>query len=344
MFTLLSNGIEYFITVEGFSTLGNIKVKLYTVNLNGVRSEPVEVEISPLEAPIHLIKKSLKMVTDFSGISAIWENTTGTEIGVKLLATDDNQVLKESQSYYSYVVNEEHTFNGFDDTERTFAIYFEDKWGNVSDTSFLKTTPYFESEVKKPFIQITYIPKDNNTSLNTTYPFKKMYDGLKGYDNAYISVNGSVGNSFTLDLQKQIKLSRVILWHRWQGVNYSQILGTINILSFEMWGIDKIDNTKLTDLEYWADETSGKSFKDDWVYLGKYNIVQPDAGQGSQIDANLAAGIAGFPFRAPIIANPVRYIRFFARSTGVSFGGPPTSNYYEISELSFYGNDKIPQY
>jgi hypothetical protein len=345
-FTERSSIYNNSVRIEGFKTLDKIPVTLRTVNHNEVQSEPVSVEITPLEAPIDLIEKSLTMVTDFGGISAFWENKTATEIGVRLMLKDSKGKLKDTLMHYSYDLNGSHLFRGFNDTEQTFALSFEDKWGNISDTTYFTTTPYFETEIAKPFAQITYIPQDNNTVYGATYAFAKLWDGIKGTDNAYLTKSGgSPYCSFTIDLKQQVKLSRNTLWHRWQQV--SHIFGSVNVLCYEMWGNDSIENHKLTDLEYWADVPSSprRTFKDNWTYLGKYYITQPVVGTGeSQADANLAAGQAGFDTRIPITAAPVRYIRFFVRSTGNSAGGPPVNSYYQISELSFFGNNKIPQY
>jgi hypothetical protein len=350
LYTERSSIYKNYLTVEGFSSTDEVQVTLYTVDRDENKSEPVVVKFAPLEAPIHLIKNSLRMVTDFGGITAFWENLTGAEIGVKLFATDERGELKENQIYYSYVVNEEHTFRGFSDEERTFAISFEDKWGNASDTTFLTTIPYFETEAGKPFAQINYIPYDNNSVYGGTFPFTKMFDGQKGYDNGYLTKSGSAGNSFTIDLKQEIKLSRAVLWHRWKSPVESWIFSSVNVLSYEMWGTKEIDNDKLSDTDYWKDDLGvdeegnpivRNTFKDDWTYLGKHYITQPDAGEGSQADANLAAAIQGFESRIPIDAEPVRYIRLFVRSTGNSAGGPPVNNYYQISELSFFGNNQL---
>jgi hypothetical protein len=344
MFTERSSIYNNSVRIEGFSSLDKIPVTLRTVNHKEVQSDPITVEISPLEAPVQLIQQSLKMVTDFGGITTSWENKTGTEIGVRLMLKDASNKLKDTLMYYSYDVNGTHLFRGFNDTEQTFALCFEDKWGNISDTSYMTTTPYFEIEVAKPWTQITYIPNDNNTFLNSAMPFSKIYDGIKGGDNGYLTVSGSKGTSFTIDLKQQVKLSRTTVWTRWKAL--SDIFGQVNVLSFEMWGTDQIEMDKLSDSEYWADVPLAPrtTFKDKWTYLGKYYIIPPVVGTGSQEDANLAAAIAGFDFHIPINVAPVRYIRMFARSTGNSAGGPPVNNYYQYSELSFFGNNKIPQY
>lgn len=343
-FTERSSIYNNSVRIEGFKTLDKIPVTLRTVNHKEVQSDPVTVEITPLEAPINLIKESLKMVTDFGGISTYWENKTGTEIGVRLMLKDSKNQVKDTLMYYSYDVNGYHLFRGFSDTEQTFGLSFEDKWGNISDTTYYTTTPYFEIEVAKPWSMITYIPSDNNTTYSGSYPFTKMFDGVKGGDNAYLSKSGSAGTSFTIDLKQQVQLSRTTLWHRWKSV--SDIFGQVNVLSFEIWGNDSIENNKLPDLEYWSDVPSvpRRTFKNNWTYLGKYYIVPPVVGTGSQADANLAAAQVGFDFHIPIDVAPVRYIRLYVRSTGNSAGGPPVNNYYQISELSFYGNNKIPQY
>lgn len=347
-YTERSSIYKNYISVEGFSTLDSVKVTLYTVNRQEEKSDPLVVCFKPLEAPIVGIQKSLKMLTDFGGITACWTNKTGTEIGVRMMATDDKGILKDNTIYYSYVVNEQHAFRGFGDTLRTFAISFEDKWGNISDTSYFATTPYYETEVAKPFALYT-LPYDNTSYLASNYNQSKMWDNVKGGDNGYLTKNGSVGTSFTIDLKQQVKLSRVITWPRYKAV--SDIFGQINIYSYEMWGTDKIDQTKLTDTNYWLDKETVKretgvepshTFQDDWTYLGKYNITRPDVGQGSQADADLAAAKAGFAFSLPLDATSVRYIRFYVRSNAK--GEPPVNNYYQVNEISFFGNNKIPQY
>lgn len=347
MFTERSSIYNNFVRIEGFKTLDKIPVTLRTVNHKEVKSDPITVEITPLEAPVYLIQQSLTMLTDFGGISAFWKNNTGTEIGVKLMLKDSKNELKDTLVYYSYDVEGSHLFRGFSDTMQTFALCFEDKWGNISDTTYFTATPYFEVEIAKPWTWIKYIPNDNLTNLNSTFTFPRIYDGVKGGNNCYLTVNGSLGTSFTIDLQQQVQLSRATIWQRWMTTELNiWIFGSTNVASYEMWGTDQIENDKLADLEYWADVPSAPrtTFKDKWTYLGKYYLTQPVVGTGSQADANYEAAKQGHDAHIPIGIAPVRYIRFFARSTFSSLGGPPIRNYYMLSELSFFGNNKIPQY
>ena len=353
VFTERSSIYKNIIIIEGFASMDSIPVTLYTVDEEENLSEPINVKIAPLEAPIFQIKKSLRMIPDFGGITAQWENETGTEIGLRFFVNDlsKENVMKDTLLYYSVIRKEEHVFGRFDAVERTFGISIEDKWGNITDTTMITATPLFEIELEKPFARISYIPYDNLTQLGDWWNWNKIYDGVKGGDNGYLTASGSSGTSFTLDLKQQVKLSRIQIWHRWKGIGH--IMGSENVMSFEMWGTDQIDMGLISDKEYWRDqpEVIGDSvvirpnFKDSWVYLGYHKIDRVRETNPNITDAEiLQIGEAGWAFKLPIDAPPVRYIRFFARSSGTSGTNPPIGNYYQVGELSFFGNNQIPQY
>ena len=344
------------ITIEGFATTDKVNLTLYTVSRSGVKSDPVHKEFTPLKAPIHLIRETLKIVTDFAGVSVFWTNTTGKEIGVTLLSSDDQGNLTDPKYDYSWLVDAKITFRGYPVEEKTFAVFLTDEWGNASDTAYLTTTPYFETESKKPFVKYN-LPGDTNVALGG-WPFSRLSDGIHhtsvGGGNAWLTTTGKEGHMFTLDLQERMQLSRITMWPRVR--TESEAFGSVNVEKFEIWGTDQINTDKIGDVDYWQDippvpeegGTQVANFRDEWQYLGEYTITQPDAGEGSQVEANLQACFNGFSFDLPIDAKPVRYVRFIIRSTfnGVEPGIYPTrplNDYFMISELSIFGDNTIPQ-
>jgi hypothetical protein len=262
--------------------------------------------------------------------------------------TEVDGELETSEVYFTTIPEERHYFRGFPDVLTTFAISFEDKWGNISDTVRYTTTPYFEKEIEKPFLDYRlHIPYDNISLYSTRFPIENMWDGIVGFvNNGYMVQSGEPGLSFTFDLRKVAKLSRMIVWPRLQIDQWWTVYRNANIMSFEMWGIDKIDPAKLANRDYWLDDVSappGKvvpayTFKDDWTYLGLHNIERLDKLGASSSDIR-QRGIDGHMLDIPIEADPVRYIRIFVREN--TDGSPPPNNFYSIGEISFFGDDRI---
>ncbi|MDD4193483.1 MAG: DUF4959 domain-containing protein, partial [Mangrovibacterium sp.] len=356
------NGIHYTerssiyknqVTIEGFNTSKEVQSTLYTVNRSGIRSEPVTVAFVPLEAPVRLAYQSLKLVTGFGGVVASWENLSKTELGIRLMV-EENGALESKNMYFSANPSELYAFRGFDDTEKTFAVCIEDKWGNISDTLSLTTTPYFETEVPKPFGDLRKtIPYDNPTE-NPTFIWPRMHNNRTG-DDSWLTLNDDrYGSSFTMDLKQVYKLSRLSIWPRMRPNTPTDVYTVNNVLAFEMWGSKSIDPTRLppADLGYWLEAFTESSFQhpgvtrpahtfaDDWVYLGRYEIERLDLQGASATDiANRA--IEGNHFDVPIDAEPVRYVRFFVLATDK--GSPSPGSCFQIGELSFFGDNKVSQ-
>jgi hypothetical protein len=121
-----------------------------------------------------------------------------------------------------------------------------------------------------------------------------------------------------------------------------------------MWGTKEIDNSKLppADKGYWLEKFTESAFKhegvtiaertfaDDWVYLGRHAVERLDL-LGASTDDITNRAKAGEEFELPAGTEPVRYIRFFVIETDK--GSPTPGNVFQISELSFFGNNKITQ-
>jgi hypothetical protein len=346
-FTEKSSIYKNEIVLEGFNTTENVEATIYKVNKKEQKSEPLKINFNPLTPPIQVAYESLDIMTAFGGILATWINISQTEFGVRLMTEVDGE-LETSEVYFTTIPEERHYFRGFPDVLTTFAISFEDKWGNISDTVRYTTTPYFEKEIEKPFLDYRlHIPYDNISLYSTRFPIENMWDGIVGFvNNGYMVQSGEPGLSFTFDLRKVAKLSRMIVWPRLQIDQWWTVYRNANIMSFEMWGIDKIDPATLANRDYWLDDVSappGKvvpeyTFKDDWTYLGLHNIERLDKLGASSSDIR-QRGIDGHMLDIPIEADPVRYIRIFVREN--TDGSPPPNNFYSIGEISFFGDDRI---
>ena len=354
VFTERSSIYKNSITIEGFNTTDPVSATLYTVSRDDeIKSDPINVVFTPLESPISLTGKSTVIVDNFGGIVVSWENTSKIELGVRLMVMEEG-VMVDKDIYFSNTEYEKHPFRGFENIETTFALVFEDKWGNVSDTLYHTGIPYLETEVEKPWVDMRgFIPYDN-VSNNGNYTFNKIWDGvlrIAGNTCSYLSVSGQPGNSVTFDLKQVVKLSRMIFWMCWYDGNpVTNVFTTCNITEFEMWGTKEIDNDKLADRSYWLHPFSAAqtgetlpehTFMDDWVYLGRYEMERLDL-LGASVDVMEFYCGGGWAFDIPIECDPVRYIRFFPLRTA-NGGSPPVNNYWWIAELSFFGDNTVSQ-
>ena len=367
-FTERSSVYDNYLTIEGFNTTEPVSATLYTVRRNSdVKSDPVTVTFTPLEGVVALARKSTEIMEGFGGIVATWENITRTELGVRL-QVDSLGTLLEKEMLFSSLLTQRYAFRGFDRVETTFIITYEDKWGNISEPLYFTGTPMYETEVPKPWIDRRGTFLYDNVTGNFNYVWDNSLTGR------YLSENNSTGSSFTFDFGRVVKLSRMAMWpadlRSFPYPAWNAVYAQIHILEFEMWGTKAIDYSKTGNQSYWLHPFSaaqnglplpwqhpfsaltpaeieaipGDNFAKDWVYLGHYKVTRLDL-LGASDDDIWAQGAAGWHFDLPLDAAPVSVIRFFPIATiyaGV-LSTPPTNNYWAVGELSFWGDDTVPQ-
>lgn len=343
------------LVVEGFNTTQPVKVTLYKVNKQGQRSQPAEVQFTPLESLVSIAKNSLRLQPGFGGIIANWNNPASTELGVRMMVKDSNNQWKDKEMYFTTIPDERRSFRGFSPVLTDVAISFEDKWGNISDTVYYSTTPFFETMIPKPYVDYrSNIPYDNTSNL-TNRTTATLWDNIVNTSgHGWLTAQGSSGLSITIDLKQVVKLSRIVI----HGYHVNSPYTQVNIQQFELWGTDKIDFAKLSNRPYWFDEFTVRAgailgvdpttvlpdvtFKDDWEYLGWHAIPRYDkmVPVDNQAILNLAAN--GTEYEMPIDAKPVRYVRLFVRQVA-DLMPPPGNNYFSMGEITFYGDNTVPQ-
>lgn len=361
IFTEKSSVYGNSLTLNGFDTTGKVTVKLFKVNNKGQKSEPTIVEFTPLESIVKIAQNSLKMQPDFAGITASWDNPSNTPLGIRLMykrvdSLRGDTILTTQTVYFSTLGHETHTFRGFDHQRITFAIAFDDQWGNVSDTTYYTTTPFFETLIPKPYADVRReIPWDNITDLSSFYSFSNIWNNIVNTSHeGWLSSPGHSGVSITIDLKQRVKLSRVVIW----GYNHNTPFDQVNIQKFELWGTDTIYQSRLADRNYWLDEYSVRNdeifgisnafvlpdttFKDVWQYLGFYAITRYDLMTPPDQQAILNLSQNGMEYDMPINAKPVRYLRLYVREVGNQMP-PPGNNYFSMGEISVYGDNTVSQ-
>lgn len=74
--------------IEGFGTEDERIVELVAIDRSLNESSPVKVTVKPLEAPVVTIGRTLKLIADFGGVHAYWDNPGRSEISVILEQKD----------------------------------------------------------------------------------------------------------------------------------------------------------------------------------------------------------------------------------------------------------------
>ena len=328
------------------------KESLNTERLTESESEPITLEA--LESSLSLTVETIRITDCFGGITVTWENVREAELGILLMVKEDGGWI-EKEKYFSKHPSESRSFRGFPPVKTTFALTLDDQRGNVSDTVYYTGTPFFETEVRKPWKDLrSMIPYDNTSFLDQNR-FEKIWDGIVSMNHRYVSGIGSSGSSFTFDFGQRVKLNRMTMWPSWSD-SYSassNVYGQAQILEFEMWGTPKKPEDLMLQLapgneSYWSHrfsaaqnglELPNHTFLNDWVYLGYYAVERLDQLQASQYDIR-KRGEEGHQFEIPSECGPVRIIRFFPIS--IQGSSPPINNYWQIAELSFWGDNTVP--
>ena len=345
IYTEKSSVHKNLLTIEGFHRQNKVKATLYKVNRYEQRSAPLMIEFEPLESLIDITFNSLKLQTSFGGIVGVWDNPKGTELGVRLMTYDDSLYndLVTREMYYSQMIEEKHSFRGYEAVETTFALSFEDKWGNSSDTIRYTTTPFFETMIPKPYADArSTIPYDNVSNLSGRNTGTLWDNIVNTSGHGWLTNPGNPGLSMTIDMKQVAKLSRII--HHPYHINAPY--GQANITEMEVWATDKLDYDLLSNRDYWLDSLS--------VRQGRFPTVNPmyELPKRTFKDDGITWAISVFPsillardgseYEIPIDIPPVRYIRIFVRAIALS-NPPPANNYWSMSEISFYGDNTVPQ-
>ena len=268
------------------------------------------------------------MREDFGGVQLKWENESGTELAVYLLAEDFlTGEMETAEILYTKQENGLYSLRGFDDTERTFGVCFRDKWDNYSDTVLAKFTPLYEIQLDKTKFKQGKLPGDNVSEINDSWAFRRLFDDK--LDNlGWSTIGGNAGKPapirYTIDLGASSKLSRYKVYQRldYEYRHYSP-------KKWKIYGTDHIDPANMT-LDYF----DGDNYHKDWVLMGEFEIIKP-SGIGDQItNEDKEVALAGHEFVFDLGLPPVRYLRFEQYET---WSGGLEVNYREIT---FWGSDK----
>lgn len=319
--------------VTGFAESKDYNVELKVVSKSGVMSDPVLVTVHPDIPPYQLVRKTLTLSPDFSGVAAFALNELKQNIGVVMLYDDPDYghyVIREQN--FSNLEKISYTTHGFDTLPKRVAAYVTDDYGNISDTLFSEISPLYETALDRKKFFPYILPSDKKPYAGN-YSVDRIYNGVGGEDLWHTAILTGADAAYpyycTFGIGLMSKLSRFTFWAR-----PSTPWGTMNVKAFSIWGSAK-DNP--VDAILLSGQPEG-TIIGDWVNLGNFRYPDPPSGNipspSTVTEADKEFLSKGVDFLVPTEAPRVKFLRVSAEST---WGN---TNYAGISDIAFYGDQR----
>lgn len=332
------------LTVYGFSSVKEYTVRVYSVNRNGIRSEPVNVNITPLEPAYTRVAKSVTVKAGFSSFLVDWDNELAQNINVYV----DFSYTQNGESY-SFT----NVFSSNLEKDRRFIsdlylsssepvsvrVKIEDTYGNI-------TEPIDQGQFT--LLEDVKIPKDNWVLPNANDSVGGVPmcfgDGLEGRARYVIddiidrgdnlnfmhthsrgrtgrTADGNMPWNFIIDLGDYYELSRIITVQRHSG-------GLANVSRGQYY---QYENVGIFRLYIWDDATNSWS---DPITENKI-AVPTGLSEIEFVRMGEAGDMAYFYPDDPQYTKPTRWFRFEAVK---GFGGNYTLDDANcMSEITLYG-------
>lgn len=203
--------------LEGFGDTNERTVTLVSVDRSQNESEPLEVTIKPLEAPIFKVQTSLLVEAAFGGINVTYTNPTEANIVINIDVMNEKNEYVALEKIYTKAKTGVRKIRGMAAEETQLRYYVSDRWDNMTAKQDVALTPMFEERVPIGSIepmQSHSAPVDWGWTLNrlfddnTTTGYQCKADG---YWPAYFTFNVKQG---------PVKLSRFKVYQR-SGYEYT---------------------------------------------------------------------------------------------------------------------------
>ncbi|MDO5570654.1 MAG: DUF5000 domain-containing lipoprotein [Bacteroidales bacterium] len=304
------------LTLDGFVSTDDCEVLLYSVSRNEIESDPIKVTITPLEAPVTSVLKSIKMEETFGGVRVYFENPTEASLRLSLLAENSDGVVSPYDTYYTSRESGFFTSRGMEAAPIKVGVCIRDRWNNNSDTVYTTVTPKYEKQLDKT--KFKKVELAGGTYAAHVGSFENLWDNNTA--NIFHTKPGSgLPQWFTFDTGVKTQLSRFKLHHRKTGDATGEYNGG-DPKVYEIWGSNNPD-------------TDGGW--ENWELLGSFTSTKPSelpVGTITSEDTQFAC-IDGEDFDFPENTPAVRYLRFrIIKVWGLL-------DHMYIAELTFWGGE-----
>ena len=87
------------LTVDGFADVSDYTVNLYSVSRSEKVSEPVTLQVKPLTPPFQEVFSNIRLIEDWGGVSALFENPSEAELAITIIDKDDDGFWSEGETF-----------------------------------------------------------------------------------------------------------------------------------------------------------------------------------------------------------------------------------------------------
>ena len=322
-----SSSYNNHIEVSGLNQTTPLTIALYVVDESYNQSDPVYVELTPLESFIFLVQESIEITPDLGGMRVSWDNIESKTVFVFLHIADG---MEEEVRILSSNVAEEVIFvRGLESIELTVSTRVEDTDENTTELEQKAIlTPLFEEVIdKSTWSLIASQSVDGNAWEGATVNFwDDVVDSpATDADNSYFIIwrdqNGGSLNwplDIVIDLNKTVKIHRFKVWQRAFWYNGP------------------------ADTPYYFQEENMKSFNlyasndaQTWEELGQFDIGDPRDSEGNIPASSLEDAAEGHDFELDGVSEAFRYFKISLTS---NYG---SETYVHGSEITLYGLDNL---
>ncbi len=318
------------VTLEGLRSTSIQDVKLQTVDRSNNVSSSMLATITPLEAPIDRMFKTIDLIPTFGGVAFKYENTDNIRSEVLLYVKDPvtNIYLYEQSLFLSEADSGGiYSFRTFPSETRDFAIELIDRYDNITERYVKSIKPIEEVEFDKREFTEGKLTGDITTGASG-WAFPNILDNridgngvhTKSTDTGHIVPPYEEGyHIITIDLNVTRQVSRFVWWQRLGSLAYAHG----NPRFFDIWATDVIP------------QDGGASLENGWTLIHEGEIIKPTGppiGVGQATAEDIERAALGETIEFPIDLPPMRYIRFVVKKNWAN------SKFVHFMEVSCYGS------
>lgn len=266
--------------IVGFGRSKKQTVKLVTVDRSQNESDPVSVEIEPLDGTVYSIAETMSMKETWGGIEMHWDNPQQDGIFITVTCTN-GEGDSTAETYFSESAVGDLAVRGLEDIPYEFKIEVRDLYENYSDARIETLTPW--KEIMVPLKEIKVLPLGSAFNLNGySKGLNVLIDDVCTTEE-YVYIDKTCADGYySFDLGAEYVISRVRMWHR-----YAYCYTLRNPKHFQYW------------------TTNNREYADDpdnwegWNLVYEGTCIKP-SGNGSTVTADdKAFAAAGHEFIMP---------------------------------------------
>lgn len=248
--------------LQGFGDTNERTVIMIAVDRSQNESEPLEVKVQPLEAPIFGVQNDLKVEAAFGGINITYTNPTEANIVINIDVLNEKNEYVSLEKIYTKAKNGVRKIRGMAAEETNVRCYVSDRWDNATDKKEMVLTPMFEERVPAKSVESM---QSHSAPVDWGWTLNRLFDDNKttGYQS---KADGYWPAYFTFNIiQGSVKLSRIRIFQR-EGYEYQHGM----LKRFRLFGRNdyplagaQIDN-----------ETNPEEYAK-WNLVGEFESIKP---------------------------------------------------------------------